>query len=180
MDWSEMFPGRFLKSAQLKKGDATLTIKSVYLDKELPGKKKGSKETKGIMTFVETELEIVLNKTNASCIALMLGRETNSWVGKRLTWWPAPFTNPFTGEVGTALRLRGSPDIAADMTADLRIGRDMVKVTMKKTVPRKKGEAAPQPEPAPAAAASNGVPPPISEEEAASILAAEADQASGL
>ncbi len=187
MDWSEMFPSRFLKSQQLKKGDATLTIKSVYLDKDLPGKKKGTKETRGIVTFAETELEWVLNKTNASCLALMFGRETAAWLGKRVTLWPAPFTNPFTGEVTTALRVRGSPDLAGDMPGIVQVGRDAVNVTMKKTVPRGKAQAAPAAAPTAAAppatptpAVSSGPFPPMTEEEAAAILASESEQAAGL
>ncbi len=174
MDYGEMFPGRFLKSQQLKKGDATLTIKTVFIEKFPPKKKGQPEEVKGVISFNETPLQWLLNKTNASCIAGMFGRETNGWLGKRVTIWPAPFSNPFTGEQTTALRVRGSPDIAADKSCTLQIGRDVVNVTMKKTVPRKKGEAAPQPTPppGPAPSAPGAFEPPSADE----LAAAEAEQ----
>lgn len=175
MDLSEMFPNRWLKSQQLKKGDATLTIKAVTLEK-FPGRKKGQEDTKGIVSFKETPFEFILNKTNASCFAAMWGRETAAWVGKRCTLWAAPFSNPWTGEQATALRVRGSPDLPADLPCSLQIGRDVVQVTMKKTVPRGKAAAntsptqsSTQPPAAPAAFV-----PPTPEE----VAAAEAEQTS--
>lgn len=175
MDISELFPNRFLKSQQLKKGDATLTILTVAIEK-FPGKKRGQEDVKGVITFKETHLAWILNKTNASCLAAMWGRETNAWIGKRVTLWPMPFSNPFTGEQTTALRVRGSPELQADLPCSLQIGRDVVQVTMKKTVPRGKAAAntsptqsSTQPPAAPAAFV-----PPTPEE----VAAAEAEQTS--
>ncbi len=171
MDISEMFPNRFLKSQQLKKGDATLTITSVEIEK-FPGKKRGQEEIKGVVTFKETHLQWLLNKTNASCMAAMWGRETKAWVGKRVTLWPMPFSNPFTGEQTTALRVRGSPELAADLPCSLQIGRDVVQVVMKKTTPRQKGAAQPtQSSTQPPAAPALFVPPTPEE-----IAAAESEQ----
>lgn len=157
MDYSEMFPGRFLKSQKLTKGDATLTIVTVKIEKFPPKKKGEPDEVKGIVTFKETPLQWMLNKTNASCLAAIFGRETKNWIGKRVTLWPAPFFNQFTGEHTTALRVRGSPDMQADKSCKLQIGREVIQVTLKKTMTR--GAPAPQPSPPPPAAPAEPAPP---------------------
>lgn len=102
--------------------DLTLTVAGVVLE-ELEGDKK--KETKGLVAFKETPKSLVLNKTNGLCIRAMFGRETNEWVGKRITFYPAAID---FGDADIAIRVRGSPDLAADMEFELKL-------------PRKKGRA---------------------------------------
>ena len=120
MDYSLLFPSEYLKSAQFNGRDVTLTIKSVSLE-ELEGIQ--GKKLKGIIGFQERPLKWVLNRTNASALVAMFGRETDAWRGKRVTLWPAPFTDPQTGEATTAIRVRGSPDISANMEFELRLPR---------------------------------------------------------
>ena len=131
MDWSLMFPSEYLKSAQFQGKDVTMTIESVALE-ELEG--MTGKKLKGIVKFRERPLKWVLNRTNASALVAMFGRETDSWVGKRVTLWPAPFTDPQTGEPMTAIRVRGSPSIEADVSFELKLPRKKpVQVHLKKT-----------------------------------------------
>lgn len=131
MDFNEMYPGRFLKSQQFKGRDVTMTIRMVRLE-ELEGDK--GKKTKGIVSFVERPLELVLNRTNGECLKAMFGRETNAWIGKRVTLWPAPYHDNTTGEDTTCIRVRGSPDLAADKPFDLKLARKGSKtVVMKRT-----------------------------------------------
>ncbi len=124
MDFDLLYPGRFLKSAKFKKGDrfvdVTLTIEKVFVE-ELEGDK--GKKQKGIVAFVGKTLQLVLNRTNGEALKAMFGRETDNWHGKRVTLWAMPFTDSFTGEQTTAIRVRGSPDIAADKTFMLRLAR---------------------------------------------------------
>ena len=120
MDYETMFPGRFLKSAQFQKKEVTLVIRDVRTE-ELEGDK--GKKLKGIVAFEKTPLEWVLNRTNAEALKAMWGRETAAWIGKRVTLWPSPYTDNMTGEVTTCIRVRGSPDLEADKSFELRLAR---------------------------------------------------------
>jgi len=99
----------------------------------------------------------------------MFGRETDAWVGKRVTFFPATITDSFTGELIPAIRVKGSPDIAADKSFTAKIGRKQVTMTVVKTG-TKKGDLAVAGASRPELVAE---PPPISEEEANAIQAAE-------
>ncbi len=145
MNFDELFPGRFLKSSKFKGKDVTLTIKSVRTE-ELEGDK--GKKLKGIVAFEKTPLELVLNRTNGECLKAMFGRETDAWLGKRVTLWPAPYHDNMTGEVTTAIRVRGSPDIDANKTFELKLARKKpTSMTMVKTSGAKGDAPAPQPGP---------------------------------
>src|SRR6185312_16828420 len=119
MDFDLLYPGRFLKAADFRGKDVTLTIKSVRIEK-LVGEK--GEKVKGIVAFEERPKELVLNRTNGLCIKAMFGRETDGWVGKKVTLWPAPMKDSFTGEDIIAIRVRGSPDIAADKSFTAKLG----------------------------------------------------------
>lgn len=144
LTFDELFPGRFLKSGQFKGKDVTLTIRSIRLE-ELPDD-KGGKKVKGIIGFTETPLELVLNRTNGESFKALWGRDTSNWVGKRITLWPAPYTDNSTGEVSTAIRVRGSPDLEKNISFELKLARKKsATVTLLKT--GGKNGKAPQPAP---------------------------------
>lgn len=139
LDFDQLFPNRFLKAGQFQGRDVTLTVKSVKLE-ELEGDK--GKEMKAIIAFAETPKQLVLNKTNGLCLKGMFGRSTDAWVGKRVTFWPAP--NDF-GESDIAIRVRGSPDLAANMQVEIKLARKKPRqVTMMKTGGNQKKGAPPQ------------------------------------
>lgn len=132
MDYDQLFPGRFLKSGQFQGREVTLTIKGVRIE-ALP-QDKGGEKPKGIIAFVEKPQELVLNRTNGECIKAMFGRDVDKWTGKKITLFPAPFTDSFTGEQTTAIRVRGSPDIAASKSIEVRLPRKKpIAMTMIKT-----------------------------------------------
>ena len=141
MNWEIMFPGKYLKSAEMQGKDVTLTIKSVVLD-DLPEEKGGTRK-RGVVAFNETPKLVVLNRTNGTCLAKMFGPETNGWHGKRVTFFPAPFTDPFTGEVGTAIRVRGSPELKAPIEFSAKIGRKQVPMKLVRTGAVRKAAPAP-------------------------------------
>ncbi len=149
MNYDDLFPGRFLKSSKFKGKDVTLVIKAVRTEK-LPDAK--GEKVKGIVAFEKTDLELVLNRTNGECFKAMFGRETDAWIGKRVTLWPAPYTDNMSGEVTTAIRVRGSPDISANITFELLLARKSPsKVTLLKTkvgAAPKNGHAPAEPPPA--------------------------------
>lgn len=171
MDFDLLYPNRFLKSAQFAGRDVTLTIKQV--DREELEDDKG-KKTKGIVSFVERPFQLVLNKTNGLCLKAMFGRETNDWVGKRVTFYPEAFYNNETKEHTTCIRVRGSPDLKADTSFVLKLSRKKpVTWPLKKTGQARAASPSAPSAPAPASEPSAA----ISDEEKASILAQEREQA---
>lgn len=115
MDYDELFPGRFLKSGEFKGQRVKLTIRGVRTE-ALPQERGGDK-VRGIISFGETQKELVLNRTNGECLKAMFGRNTDDWLGKRVVLYPAPYQ----GE--TAIRVWGSPDLAADMEVMVTLPR---------------------------------------------------------
>lgn len=100
----------------------------------------------------------------------MWGKETTTWIGKRVVLWAAPYFDRTTKEHTTCIRVRGSPDIAGPVNVTIKLPRKKPEaVHLAKTNGKMSAEAAPP-------AARKLVidePPPISEEEAASIIANE-------
>ena len=158
MDYELLFPGRFLKSVEFKGQDVTLTIASLRLE-ELEG--DSGKKMKAIVSFRETKKEWVMNRTNAECIKAMFGRETNAWIGKRVTLFPDAYTDPFTKKLGTAIRVKGSPEIRDSVNASFKLGRKgVVTMTLVRTGPAKAGKGA-KATPPPAEASEQEPPPPF-------------------
>ncbi len=127
-----LHPSRFLKSAEFNGRDVTYTIAEVALE-ELE-RDDNSKETKGVIAFKETNKLLLLNRTNSTCLREMFGVETDTWKGKRVTFYPMPMTDPFTKKPITAIRLRGSPDIKAPVGVSIKLRkRKATTVTMQVT-----------------------------------------------
>jgi hypothetical protein len=112
VSYDELYPGRFLKAADLKGKIVTVEIASVDREK-LVGDK--GEQVRGILSFAKTEKQLALNRTNGECIKGMFGRNPQEWVGKRISIYPAKFTGNLP-DVDECIRIHGSPDIAADMT----------------------------------------------------------------
>lgn len=129
MDFDALFPGRFLKAGEFQGKAVTLTIAAVKVE-DLEGD-NGSK-TKGIVSFAESKRQLVLNRTNGECIKAMFGRNTDDWIGKRVTLYPAPY------EGDIAIRVKGSPDIEKSFTVEIKLPRKRpYNVTLEKTTKAK-------------------------------------------
>lgn len=161
VNYDELFPGRFLKAGILKGHDVTLKIAAVRTE-DLPSETGGMK-VKGILAFEGKKMELVLNRTNGEAIKAMFGPTLANWIGKRITLFP----DEFNGE--PCLRVRGSPDIKAPITFELKLPR---KRPQKKTltVTKLNGKTSPAPEPEPEAEVPENV------QEAADILGGEVEQ----
>lgn len=120
MDFDKLFPGRFIKAADLNGKDVTLKISAVVVD-ELVGDK--GTEMKGLISFAGAKKQLVLNKTNGLCLKQMFGRETDAWVGKRVTIFPTTFNDE------PCIRIKGSPDIEKDISFELKLPRKAPKST---------------------------------------------------
>lgn len=144
LDYDELFPGRFLKSGQFKGKDVTLTIANVTVEK-LP-QDNGKPRGRGIISFKQTEMELVLNRTNGECLKAMFGRDTGNWIGKRVTFFPAQI-EAFGGQE-LAIRVRGSPELAQDIQVEVQLPRKRpFRVTLKRTGKVSVSKATPEPAP---------------------------------
>ena len=119
VDYDELFPGRFLKAGLFKGKKVTLTITEVETE-EMPAE-KGKPRVRGILSFRETDKQLVLVSTNGQCVKAMFGRKLSDWPGKRITLHAEK--DNFGRELVDAIRVFGSPDIAADMSVDIQLPR---------------------------------------------------------
>lgn len=101
MNYKLLFPSQYLGAHDLGGKDAVVTIKKVVIE-EL--KTERGSERKPIMYFDKTEKKLVLNKTNATSIAALYGKEVEGWYGKRITLYGA-MVSAF-GKEAEAIRVR--------------------------------------------------------------------------
>lgn len=113
--FDQLYPGRFLKAGELLGKKVTLTIRDTDLE-ELVGE-DGKPKAKAVVSFRESEKQLVLCKTNGICLKEMFGVQLVDWVGKRVTIFP----DVWNGE--PAIRIWGSPDIAADRDVTITLPR---------------------------------------------------------
>jgi hypothetical protein len=77
------FPGQYLKCADLNGKRVGVVIDGVTVE-DIGG------ETKPVLHFKGKERGLVLNKTNANSISMIVGTdETDNWPGKRITLYPS-------------------------------------------------------------------------------------------
>jgi hypothetical protein len=119
VDYELLFPGRFLRASDFKGKSVTLTISDVELE-ALPQDKGGDKD-RGIVHFHETTKGLVINRTNASAIVAMFGRDTADWTGHKVTFKPE--TVKLGRESVLGIRVAGSPEIQAPVTFELKLPR---------------------------------------------------------
>lgn len=131
---AQMFPSRFIRAADLDGRPYTLTISGVQME-DLE-RDDGSERSAATVTFKEAKRQLVLNRTNALCIAAMFGDDTDGWLGKRITLYPERDTSP-VNETGWCIRVKGSPDLSAPVTATIRLPRR--KPQARKLIPTQTG-----------------------------------------
>lgn len=117
MNFKLMFKGDYIKAVEFNGKVPTMTIASVKI-MPLEGD-KGVKD-KGVISFRETDRGMVLCRTNAESIAAMFGPETDAWVGKRVTLFEDKTVKMGRDVVG-GIRVKGSPDITAPISFELRL-----------------------------------------------------------
>lgn len=82
-----MFPSKYLKASDFDGKPVRLTIASVRSDQV---QTTGGKVQKFIVSFRETDKELILNKTNAKAIAKALEQpKAILWAGQAITLKPA-------------------------------------------------------------------------------------------
>ena len=110
LDFSDLYPGRFIKAGNLHGKLVTFTIKSIERE-ELQGER--GMEPKIILHFEETSLALVLPKINAVCLKALFGPNVPEWIGKRVTLYGTTKIMPLpTKKNEPCIRIWGSPDIS--------------------------------------------------------------------
>lgn len=99
-----MFPSDYIKAAEFKGREVTLTITKVTHDEVMTSK---GKMPKYILHFQETEKMFILNKTNAKAIAKALNEpKAINWPGHTVTLKPTE-CEAF-GEIVECIRVKGA------------------------------------------------------------------------
>ena len=96
---SEAFPSNYLKAADLRGENVTVTIERVAMEEISGG------EHKPVVYFEGKERGLVLNKTNGTNISLIYGDDTDGWTGKAVVLFPTWVD--FQGRSVEAIRVRG-------------------------------------------------------------------------
>lgn len=148
MDMGLGFLGTYITAAEIVGKTPTLTIERVALEEvELLKKddgEAGKMKDRVIVYFAKIKRGWLLNRTNAECLrALFDSRETQDWIGKRVT------LHALNVKVGPkmepGIRVKGSPDITEPITFELRLPRKRpIQTTL---VPTGKPPAQPEADP---------------------------------
>jgi hypothetical protein len=99
---SEVFPTRWLKSADLKGQPCVLEIKGSKLE---PVKFNGKAETKLVLAFTGTDKTLIVNATNFDSLVEITGQsDSDNWLGHMVEAYPS--TVEVRGETFDCIRIR--------------------------------------------------------------------------
>lgn len=123
------FLGTYITAAELVGKEPTLTIERVTLEEVESLKPAGDEGANGktkdrvIVYFKGTKANRgwLLNRTNAECIKELWGRETDNWIGHRLTLFVQQVRVGPKMEPG--IRVKGSPELTEPRTFELKLPR---------------------------------------------------------
>ena len=101
MKVSQAFPSKYLTAADLQGKAHKLKMGVVEL---VDVGSDGHQEMKPLLRFVGAEKGLVLNQTNANCIAEMHGDDMDFWAGKEVTIIPT--TTDFRGRIVPCIRVQ--------------------------------------------------------------------------
>ena len=97
---SQAFPSKWLRCEDLNKREVTVVIERV----EMESMGQDGTDEKPVAYFKGHSKGLGLNKTNAGTIAMMLGDDTDEWLGKQVVLLPQVTT--FQGRVVPCIRIR--------------------------------------------------------------------------
>jgi hypothetical protein len=113
VDFDDLFPGRYMKAGQL--GDRKHTLTIVDVQTEMLPDDQGGERLRGVITFKEVPYAWVINKTNATLLRAMFGRDVTTWKGRKVTLYRGEFRKDY------AIRVWGSPELREDRTIEFRL-----------------------------------------------------------
>lgn len=149
MDVMLGFLGEFISAAELVgKPPVTLTINKVTLEKVESLKATddeggGKLKDKVVVYFKESKSGRgwLLNRTNAEALKAMWGRETDNWLGHKVTLFVQQVRVGKKMEPG--IRVKGSPELEKALQFELKLPRKKPILTQLVPTPAGKGEAQP-------------------------------------
>jgi len=94
---SEAFPSNWLRAADLTGHSVKVTIAGGALEDIGDGEKP-------VISFLDKQKGLVLNKTNANMIVEYYGDETAGWIGKEIELYPTKVS--FQGKLVDCIRVR--------------------------------------------------------------------------
>ena len=120
MDVGDIFSGSSLKASDLQGRDVTVTVKGFEIKEFDDGKKLS-------LSFMESDKELICNKTNANTIAGLYGGAIEGWVGKRITLFPTQ--TDYAGQQVACIRVKlnpppPEPQSSADIPGTAQLQRD--------------------------------------------------------
>jgi len=126
-----LFPGRFLKAADLGTAKATVQIEDVWIE-ALEGERGA--EDKVLVSFVNKQKRLVLAKINGISLRAMFGANVREWIGKRVTLYATAEIMPIRrGE--PCIRVWGSPELGAAVPVEWKPAkRNKVRWVLQPTV----------------------------------------------
>ena len=136
-NWKKNYSSEHLDAADIPDG-RSVTVSIVKIGTvELMGEK--GKEQKMLVTFTSSpqfralcpKSTWVAAKTCGYCLAAMFGNDDAAWIGKRVTLHSEE-VEAF-GDITEAVRVKGSPDIAAPVTIRVKQGRKKVMIKLTPT-----------------------------------------------
>jgi hypothetical protein len=154
--YGELYPGRFIRAADIGKGKPVFTIDRVVAD-DLEGDRGA--ERKVIVILRETPQAWVMSKINGTCLKAMFGSDVLAWHGKRVCLFSTDQLMPMPtakGDDRFCIRVYGSPDLERDLTVEFKVPkRKPIVMTLKGPTKKPAGVAQ---EPAPAEGAEHSEP----------------------
>jgi hypothetical protein len=145
MDMGLGFLGTYITAAEIVGKAPTLTIERITIEEVEKLQKDdggaGKLQDRIVVYFARAKRGWLMNRTNAECLRELFGsRETNDWIGKRVTLHAVQVRVGPKMEPG--IRVKGSPDLTAPLTFELRLPRKRpIQTTLVPT-----GKPAPKPE----------------------------------
>ena len=106
MNIDKLFPSRYLKAPDLNSENVIGTV-SRFAVETVRDVQSGKDEEQAVVHFEEIEKGLILNRTNAESIAALHGRETEVWLGKRITLFVQYGVQAF-GQTWDVIRVRDS------------------------------------------------------------------------
>jgi hypothetical protein len=106
---SNAFPSKYLRAADIDEmgGQLTYTIRKVVMEEV--GQDRAEKP---VCYFKQTQLGLVLNRTNAARLSASLGDETERWLGQQIVLETEQV--PMRGQVVNAIRVRTEGNYVAE------------------------------------------------------------------
>ena len=97
---TEMFPSKYMRNSDLNGRPMRVTIAEISRE-NLNG------ESKYVVSFSNQQKRLILNKTNGTAIARLLGGNSDNWIGQEIIL--APVMVDFKGDQVPSIRVRSVP-----------------------------------------------------------------------